>query len=72
LLAALTASEAVSPPIGIGLHRMSRHEKVALQATRPPGPAVISAASSSRTPPERPAAGRGAHNPGPRTRLRMG
>lgn len=72
LLAALTASAAVSPPIGIGPHRMSRLEKGAPQATRPPGPVVIRAASLFHAPPERPAAGRGAPHPVPRTRLRLG
>lgn len=72
LLAALTASAAVSPPIGIGPHRMSRPGKGAPQATRPLGPVVIRAASRFHAPPERPAAGRGAHDPVPRTRLRLG
>ena len=41
-------------------------------ATRPVGCTVISARSVLTCPPERPAAGRGAHHPSPRTRLRRG
>ncbi len=41
-------------------------------ATRPVGCTVIRARSVLTCPPERPAAGRGAHHPSPRTRLRRG
>ena len=44
----------------------------AVWATRPAGCTVIGAASVLTCPPERPAAGRGAHHPSPRTRLRVG
>lgn len=52
--------------------RMSAHEQPAVGATRPDGFAVTRAASVPQCLPERPEAGRGAHHPGPRTRLRQG
>ncbi len=52
--------------------RVSAHEQPAVWATRPDGFAVTRAASVPQCLPERPEAGRGAHHPGPRTRLRQG
>lgn len=52
--------------------RMSAHEPPAVGTTRPDGFAVTRAASVPQCFPERPEAGRGAHHPGPRTRLRQG
>ena len=52
--------------------RISAHEQPADGATRPDGFAVTRAASVPQCLPERPEAGRGAHHPGPRTRLRQG
>jgi len=57
--------------------RMSAHERhpahhQTVWATRPAGYTVIRAASVLKGPPERPAAGRSAHQPSPRTRLRSG
>ena len=70
LLAALT-------PRGTSFARMSAHERPSahhqtVRATRPAGCTVIRAASVLKCPPERPAAGRDAHQPSPRTRLREG
>jgi len=52
--------------------RIFAHEQPAVGATRPDGFAVTRAASVPQCLPERPEAGRGAHHPGPRTRLRQG
>ena len=52
--------------------RTSAHEHPAVEATRPDGFAVTRAASVPQCLPERPEAGRGAHHPSPRTRLRQG
>jgi len=70
LLAALTSRD-------LCLARSSAHERPSahrqtVRATRPAGCTVIRAASVLTCPPERPAAGRGAHQPSPRTRLREG
>ena len=50
--------------------RTAAGEHLAVGATRPGGCSVNRAASLPTCPPERPAAGRGAHPTGPRTRLR--
>jgi hypothetical protein len=70
LLAALTSRD-------LCLARLSAYERPSAHrqtvwATRPAGCTVIRAASVLTCPPERPAAGRGAHQPSPRTRLRVG
>jgi len=70
LLAALT-------PRDLCLARSSAYERPSahrqtVRATRPAGCPVIRAASVLKCLPERPAAGRGAHQPSPRTRLRVG
>jgi hypothetical protein len=57
--------------------RMSAYERhpahhQTVWATRPAGCTVIRAASVLKSPSERPAAGRSAHQPSPRTRLRLG
>jgi hypothetical protein len=70
LLAALTSRD-------LCLARSSAYERPSAHrqtvwATRPAGCTVIRAASVLTCPPERPAAGRGAHQPSPRTRLRVG
>ena len=70
LLAALT-------PRDTSFARMSAYERPSahrqtVRATRPAGCTVIRAASVLKCPPERPAAGRDAHQPSPRTRLREG
>jgi hypothetical protein len=70
LLAALT-------PRDTSFARMSAHERPSahhqtVRATRPAGCTVIRAASVLKCPPERPVAGRDAHQPSPRTRLREG
>jgi len=70
LLAALTSRDT-------SLARKVRHERPSarhqpVEATRPVGIAMNSAAPVLTSQPERPAAGRGAHNPSPRTRLRLG
>ncbi len=70
LLAALT-------PCDTSFARTSAHERPSahhqtVRATRPGGCTVIRAVSVLKCPPERPAAGRDAHQPSPRTRLREG
>jgi hypothetical protein len=70
LLAALT-------PRTTSVARVSAYERQPAHhqtgwATRPAGCTVIRAASVLKEPPERPAAGRKAHQPSPRTRLRLG
>jgi hypothetical protein len=64
-------------PRDTSIARMSAHERPSahhqtVRATRPAGCTVIRAASVLKCPPERPAAGRDAHQPSPRTRLREG
>jgi hypothetical protein len=64
-------------PRDTALARTSAHERrpadhQTVWATRPDGCTVIRAASVLTCPPERPAAGRGAHHLSPRTRLRLG
>jgi hypothetical protein len=59
------------------LARLSAHQRhhahhQTVRATRPAGCTVIRAASVLKGPPERPAAGRSAQQPSPRTRLRSG
>jgi len=70
LLAALTSRD-------MRLARSSVHERhphiiKTVRATRPAGFNVIRGDSVLKCPPERPAAGRGPHQPSPRTRLRLG
>jgi hypothetical protein len=70
LLAALTSRD-------MRLARSSVHERhphiiKTVRATRPAGCNVIRGDSVLKCPPERPAAGRGPHQPSPRTRLRLG
>lgn len=65
LLAALISADTA-------VTRISAHEHPAVWATRPDGFAVTRAASVPQCLPERPEAGRGAHHPSPRTRLRQG
>ena len=70
LLAALTPRDTAVAWTSAHERRPADHQ--AVWATRPAGCTVIRAASVLTCLPERPAAGRGAHNPSPRTRLRRG
>ena len=70
LLAALTPRTTSFARLSAYERQPAHHQTV--WATRPAGCTVISAASVLKEPPERPAAGRKAHQPSPRTRLRLG
>jgi hypothetical protein len=70
LLAALTARTTSVARLSAYERQPAHHQTV--WATRPAGCTVIRAASVLKDPPERPAAGRKAHQPSPRTRLRLG
>ena len=70
LLAALTARTTSIARLSACERQPAHHQTV--WATRPAGCTVIRAASVLKDPPERPAAGRKAHQPSPRTRLRLG
>ena len=70
LLAALTARTTSVARLSACERQPAYHQTV--WATRPAGCTVIRAASVLKEPPERPAAGRKAHQPSPRTRLRLG
>ena len=70
LLAALTTRD-LCLARSSAYERPSAHRQT-VRATRPAGCPVIRAASVLKCPPERPVAGRGAHQPSPRTRLRVG
>jgi hypothetical protein len=70
LLAALTTRD-LCLARSSAYERPSAHRQT-VRATRPAGCPVIRAASVLKCLPERPAAGRGAHQPSPRTRLRVG
>ena len=70
LLAALTPRTTSVAPLSAYERQPAHHQTV--WATRPAGCTVIRAASVLKEPPERPAAGRKAHQPSPRTRLRLG
>jgi hypothetical protein len=70
LLAALTSRD-LCRARSSAFERPSAHRQT-VWATRPAGCTVIRAASVLTCPSERPAAGRGAHQPSPRTRLRVG
>ena len=70
LLAALTARTTSVARLSAYARQPAHHQTV--WATRPAGCTVIRAASVLKDPPERPAAGRKAHQPSPRTRLRLG
>jgi len=68
LLAALTPRDTLSAR----MFKHEHHEQRTVRATRPAGFTVISAVSVLKCLPERPVAGRDAHQPSPRTRLRTG
>jgi hypothetical protein len=70
LLAALTPRTTILARLSAYERHPAHHQTV--WATRPAGCTVIRAASVLKEPPERPAAGRKAHQPSPRTRLRLG
>jgi len=70
LLAALTPRDTCFARTSAHERQPAHHKTV--WATRPDGCPVIRAASLPTCSPERPAAGRGAHHPSPRTRLRLG
>ena len=70
LLAALKHGTPFAPHGHVPAARTAAREHRIVRATRPGGFIVIRAASLLICPPERPAAGRGAHPTGPRTRLR--
>jgi len=70
LLAALTPRDTCFAWSSAHERQPAHHQTV--WATRPDGCPVIRAASLLTCPPERPEAGRGAHHPSPRTRLRLG
>jgi len=70
LLAALTPRTTSVARLSAYERQPAHHQTV--WATRPAGCTVIRAASVLKEPPERPAAGRKAHQPSPRTRLRLG
>jgi hypothetical protein len=70
LLAALTSRDGMSARLSPHERRLAHHQTAG--ATRPAGCTVIRAASVPKRPPERPAAGRSAQKPSPRTRLRLG
>ena len=70
LLAALTSRDRLPARTSAYERRPAHHQTV--WATRPAGCTEIRAASVLKCPPERPAAGREAHQPSPRTRLRLG
>jgi len=70
LLAALTPRTTSVTRLSAYERQPAHHQTV--WATRPAGCTVIRAASVLKEPPERPAAGRKAHQPSPRTRLRLG
>ncbi len=70
LLAALTARTTSVARLSAFERQPAHHQTV--WATRPAGCTVIRAASVLKDPPERPAAGRKAHQPSLRTRLRLG
>ena len=70
LLAALTPRTTILARLSAYERQPAHHQTV--WATRPAGCTVIRAASVLKEPPERPAAGRKAHQPSPRTRLRLG
>lgn len=70
LLAALTSCDTI--PARTSPHeRRPAHQQIGW-ATRLAGSNVIRAATVLKSFPERPVAGRGGHNPSPRTRLRLG
>ncbi len=70
LLAALTPRITIPARLSAYERQPAHHQTV--WATRPAGCTVIRAASVPKEPPERPAAGRKAHQPSLRTRLRLG
>ena len=70
LLAALMPCDMPLARTSASERRPADHQTV--RATRPSGCTVIRAVPVLKCPPERPAAGRDAHHPSPRTRLRRG